>query len=71
MEYVASSAALSNRTLFPNFFRIEYVETANHLAQAYFIRHLNYANQRVGIILQDEGLFTEVRNVDMYSGDLN
>jgi gamma-aminobutyric acid type B receptor len=61
VDYSASSPVLARRTLFPNFFRLEFNEKSNQLGQANFIRYLyrELSNQKVGVVLQDTPLFTD------------
>ena len=63
VDYSASSPLLANNDFFPNFFRLEFNEKSNQLGQAFFIRYIyrSFSNQKVGVILEDIPLFTEVR----------
>jgi gamma-aminobutyric acid type B receptor len=58
VAYSSGSPLLSNRVAYPNFFRLTISSLHRHLAQVDYVNFLGYSNHRVGLILQDHGLFT-------------
>ncbi len=58
VSYSAGSPRLSDRTRYPNFFRMNSDETNFNEAILGLLKHFNWS--RVAVVKQDEGIFNDV-----------
>ena len=58
VSYSAGSPRLSDRTRYPNFFRMNSEETNFNEAIVALLKHFNWS--RVAVVKQDEGIFNDV-----------